>query len=500
MNYNYSNMQEFLNMIGNFAIYNPGMEISSKFVYSQLKNFNLSQENINQNVEYYFPRWMNEYQNNNNIKVINPEHRKYFLWFLNGKIKGNEIKLYIPLDIYHIYGGAKVLFDFISNTNIEHESKIASEIRNDNIVVRVNSLEDAQTIINFVQGNNYLKEGLMRPNPFIPNLGGIGITMDNNYSYNTTVSNMISEFVTQIRYQNRYDLLTPENLGAYVNSKIATTQDEDLKDIYKLISQVTSKNFTIQDFVNHANSKLMDGYDSNRRRITNPEYYFEKAVVATYNKFPQEIKTRISKYLSSGDSKLFTNMNKARMGLEKYVHQRDVISIMRSKFLQNGFSFPNSDSELIDGYLNMVTNGQYSNNYTNTNTNIPKSLNNENEVNYNMNNQNEVRKDINIQSFEIRNLRVNEKYDILKNAYINTALTSGYEYADVAIRELIENSNVQYFSGYETQQLLSSFALGVEGRKVLSFFANTDRIDTEALLNDLKSNIQNESMTQNMTR
>ena len=49
---------------------------------------------------------------NSNINVFQVANRKSFLWFINGKIRGNEIKLYIPLDNQHIEEGANQLFDF----------------------------------------------------------------------------------------------------------------------------------------------------------------------------------------------------------------------------------------------------------------------------------------------------------------------------------------------------------------------------------------------------
>ena len=47
----------------------------------------------------------------------------------------NAIKLYIPMDFEHIKEGANQLFDFICDINVEHQSKIAASIRNDNKLI-----------------------------------------------------------------------------------------------------------------------------------------------------------------------------------------------------------------------------------------------------------------------------------------------------------------------------------------------------------------------------
>ena len=170
-NENYELMKYFLDMIKDFAFSNPKYEITEKFVYSQLIGFNVRQDQMPfKNIrDEYFENWIYRYKNNIGIDVNYRNQSNYFLWFISGQIKGNEIKLYIPMDQVHIKEGANQLFDFISSTNIEHQSKIASIIRNDNVVLRVNSLEDAKTIIDFVNSNHYIREGMIKVNPFLPN-------------------------------------------------------------------------------------------------------------------------------------------------------------------------------------------------------------------------------------------------------------------------------------------------------------------------------------------
>ena len=423
---NYELQQYFLNIIKEFAIKNPDKEITSDFIYSYLMGFNIrNDQHPYQDVSYNFNTWINRYRSNPNIKVFHLEERRHFLWFTNGNIKGNEIKLYIPMDLSHLYDGANMLFDFLSSITLEHQSKIADMIRNDNVVIRVNSLEDAQTIIEFVNSNNYIKEGIVKVNPFLPNINGVGITMDNTFSYNSTVSDLIADFVSDLKRKNRLDLLTVENLNSFIKSKASSVSDLDLKDIYNLISKTTSKDFTINDFYSHARSKLSDRYTNDRKRIVDPKFYFEQAIEVTENVHPGNSHMAIIEYLK-GNPNYFTNRENVRLGLIKYVHPGDVISIMRSKLIENNIEIPKSDNELINAYLNVL-------------------LQKENEMD-----------------------NLNYKFNILLNAYINTYEAYGYAQARAAIQNLLMNGEVNLFTNRKKDRdLIKQNVLGDNIKKII---------------------------------
>lgn len=473
---NYDLMQYFLDMIKQFAIYNPDKEIKQNFVYSQLIGFNVKNESgPYKDVSSYFNYWLDYYQKNNNINVYHLKERKCFLWFINGKIRGNEIKLYIPLDINHIHEGAKELFDFISSTNIEHQSKIASIIRNDNIVIRVNKMEDAQTIINYVQNNKYLQEGLMNVNPFLPNCDGIGLAMDNSYSFNSTVADSICEFLKILRDKNRLDLFTVEGLNQYIQTKIPTIQDEDLKDIYKLMYKTTSKQFILQDFVSHANNKLSDKYTSERERILDPVYYFEQAVINTYKKYPQNIETAILEYLK-GNPNYFTNDEKSRDGLKKYVNPGDVINIMRSKLKEKYVEIPNTDKELIKQYTNIILNN----------------------LNFNQTKVSD-KQQINLQ----------EQYSIIKISYLDTFFKYGQRQADTALMALINSNEFKFFSGSNNRDALRTYLKGYTSKEILNILSccisenySIDNFNEKNIIDSFRQDCLSfrYSNSQNMTR
>lgn len=432
---NYELQQYFLDMIKEFLVSNPDKNLDYNFIYSQLMCFNIrNSQGPYQNIEPYFQEWANHFENNSNIKVFQVPDRKCFLWFSNGKMKGNEVKLYIPLDKDHIKQGGKQLFDYISSTNIEHQSKIANKIRNDNIVVRVNNMEDAKKVIDYVSQNSYLMEGMTRINPFLPSCNGIGITMDNSYSYNSTLCKIISNFLNQLKQYNRLDMFTVAELNKYIKANISNIEDPDLRDIYSLISKTTDRSFQLQDFLEHANNKLIDKYTADRERITSPKFYFEQAIKVTDIVHPQNTKEAILQYLK-GYPNYFTNQEKAREGLLKYVQPGDVIGLMRLKLSENNIPIPHSDNELVDEYLKIL---------------LTKELNNEND----------------------------KFFEILKNAYINTLNVYNEEQARVALQNLLLSGQTNYFTNRFGDRTRIKQQMGkVDIRKTILSNINLENLD-----------------------
>ena len=197
-------MNEFLIHIAQIAYYNPDVEINENLVYRELIYNGIDQEQKNYQLNYFFPKWIEKYKNYHNMEVKNTENWKYFCQFLSKQLFDineyhDSIKIYIPLKAEYIEYGAEMLFDFISSQNIMHESKIGSNVRVDNIVVRVYNVEDAKKIQKFVKNNNYLRSGLINPNPFALSDGLISYASDGLVSYNTEISHYISEYINYLK-------------------------------------------------------------------------------------------------------------------------------------------------------------------------------------------------------------------------------------------------------------------------------------------------------------
>ena len=114
----------------------------------------------------------------------------------------NYYKLYIPLDKEHIRNGADLIFDYIKQNNIEHLSKIGADIRFDDIVIRLTNKKDVEKVINFVGSNEYLKEGLIKPNPFLYSKNNVAVACDGDLSFNNIISSLISNYINEKKLNN----------------------------------------------------------------------------------------------------------------------------------------------------------------------------------------------------------------------------------------------------------------------------------------------------------
>ena len=163
--------------------------------------------------EYFFPYWTERFKDKKNINVFVDPNWSYFIQFVNNASRQDEyIKLYIPIDDNHLYNGANMLFDFLERNNITHQSKISKRVRADNVIVRLhkNDKANAQRIIDFVNNTPYLKEGLNKPNPFIPTINGIGYMIEHGNSYNSDITDYIQEFINQARQKRKFRVSADE--------------------------------------------------------------------------------------------------------------------------------------------------------------------------------------------------------------------------------------------------------------------------------------------------
>lgn len=349
---NYERMQDFLNVIKKLALENKNKEINRDLVRSLLINYGLD---ITERVSLKdkFVDFYDFFAHTPNLRVYERDNFP-FLLFANGKLNGNEIKLYAPFAQDKIAEAGRQIFTFLANNNITHQSKIATFERNDDLVIRVNTLEDAQKVCDFIHSNPFLNENLLTINPFLPNDNGIGLTMDNNYSFNGELCDAIANFVKILKSKNRVKDLNVDSFNVFLKNYLPEIKDLDLKDIYTLLCQTTSKDFNLSKFYAHAQNKAIDKYDIRHNRIVDPKYYLNQAILVTEKYYPGLAKEAMLKYLD-GNIESFTRKEGAREGLVKYVPVNVAISIMSKELygtLDNTVFFEEMVKEYVDKVLN----------------------------------------------------------------------------------------------------------------------------------------------------
>lgn len=205
-------VNSFLGLISEIS--KNDIEIDANIVYSNLVTYNSNNEDISR----YLEALIKGFDNIKNINII--KEKTYFKFnSFNFKNTENNIKLYIPLDKEHLYRGLTELIMFLSQNNIIHSTKVLNKIRNDNIIVTVDGLFDAEKIRKFIDSNKYIKEGLIKPNPFMYNDGNISYVWEGYLSYNIVLSNWISEYIKEHNKTKKYVLVTGDSFYEFISSK-----------------------------------------------------------------------------------------------------------------------------------------------------------------------------------------------------------------------------------------------------------------------------------------
>ena len=228
---NITEIEKFLKLISEIS--KNGISIDSNLVYSNL----ISIYNKKEPTIEYFDLWQKNFEKTGNISVFVDPNWKHFCQF---KSYGNKnfrekIKVYVPMDRSHICHGVTQLFEFIVKNNISHLSKVSDITRFDDVVLRLDDENSVSRIIDFINKNSYIKEGLIPSNPFSPSHNGISITWDGSLSYNYAVSEWISDYINVLKINNKLEDVSYVGFYSFIKEKY---------------EQVFSKGININEFSN----------------------------------------------------------------------------------------------------------------------------------------------------------------------------------------------------------------------------------------------------------
>lgn len=251
MNYRIEAIDDYLKYWGTIIKQNPGLNISKDLIYNSLIMYGIPKDKLG-SIADKFDKWISKFYGHPKIDVFVDESWKYFCQFVSkdrsSRNEHEHFKIYIPLDKEHIEEGAIQIFEYLSQNDISHTSKIGREVRFDNIVIRISNQADFLKLINYISNNRYIQEGLLLPNPFTANIGNIAVACDGKISYNETLSALISMYLNN-RQMNK------------------TLDDIGINDFYKFVMEYYNKNFINEpDYV-----KLNKDFEDGRRKINTPE-------------------------------------------------------------------------------------------------------------------------------------------------------------------------------------------------------------------------------------
>lgn len=354
-------INDFFYVFKNAKFKNPEVIFTDNTVYHALTRFGVSNDpkgiliqdpSFNEIIkkEGLFSRWVTRFLKNKNTHAIVTDN--YFCYFEHGDINNNSefIKIYVPLKKSHIEKGVNKIFDFIDNEGITHTSKVASDIRIDDVVVRVQNKIDADKIINFIKNDNYIQEGLLPPNPFAFNKEELALACDRKLSYNTILAALLKEFInnsnpnnltSNIFYnylQNLQNNIKNNNINLdFFISKIFNDKKPSNKDFERVLSLIInshSSNFTYNDYLNHFYSGLNNRIEYNINQslsitenlyniicIMNQKYDLDRCIALLYN------------YILTGDIKYIPQIENLRNDITNINFRNKVHKLLKTSNL-----------------------------------------------------------------------------------------------------------------------------------------------------------------------
>lgn len=147
-------------------------------------------------------------------------HRGFTEYYneFTGKKEGKfPIKLYIPIGKKDSLDFIMNLIYFIEDSEIWHQSKLASDIRTDDMVIRVYTKEDARKIIDFVNENK--GQTLLETNPFLMRDGKVGLAVDGKQSFNHSTSYLIADYIDECKNNGKQEKSGVEDFRNYLQER-----------------------------------------------------------------------------------------------------------------------------------------------------------------------------------------------------------------------------------------------------------------------------------------
>lgn len=291
-----NDIENYLHFFAQIYKENPNMPIKEDSIYYYL----VRDRDTKKAIMPFHQKWINDFKNTPNIKVFVAEDWKYFCQFVNLDKNiplNNELKLYIPVDAEHIDKAATDIFNYLAVNNIHHHSKIGRDERRDNIVVRLQNEKDLEPFRNFVHQNKNIRDGLIQTNPFNINDGIIGYAADDKLSYNSVVTKLITNYLSEKRNNNNLDNVSYQDFFLYCSNIYSKTFDRGNSDSISLfmekfqISDDLSKDELIDKLNNYREvidliltsmqTNSLDKYKEHINNIHNKEkVQFEKDKIA----------------------------------------------------------------------------------------------------------------------------------------------------------------------------------------------------------------------------
>ncbi len=331
---NIKRQQDFFEVIKNILNKYPDLAYDDlmNVIYSALIKVGVPVEERSKSLSPMFSTWVHNFKNMDNIKAFYDPRWKSFCQFENKNIKvDTAIKIYVPMDSAHIYKGANDLFTFLANEDIPHLSKIRDKVTFDNVVIRVNNLEDAEKITDYINKNSYIKEGLIPANPFLIEHDGIAHAIDGGTtSYNSVLSEAIANYIAnKMRYKETEDISLSDFQQYLIkrdeyNKTNDNNPNHEKNNVIKLALKIVNTNSDYTEFKKDAKIR-----EEQSLKGVNCESILKEAVSVIVEKYGVDVAVRhLKSYVETGNTTAFSRTNNSREKVKLYLNKDSVKTII----------------------------------------------------------------------------------------------------------------------------------------------------------------------------
>lgn len=352
---NLERINNILNYFKGIVKENENITITEDMVYDYLMRYGVPFDEYNKDTTEFFKEWKSECRKLGNIKDLDIDFSVYCL-FSDDEEKiekcPNPIKLYIPIKYSHIKESVNKLLAFFSKKKMPFEMKIANKVRTDDIIVRLYSLEDVNKFLNFIKYNEYINEGLLKPNPFCYQEESIALTNDGSISYIQVIASYISRYINSnkdniddIKLHKFYNYIIDCYKDMFVNytnfgsitvpGKGFEFDENDLiayQNSTELLLKASEEGFNKDDFKEHID-ECCDSKDIERRK----KQYNTLNTLINYIGYQsqkmdiEEALNRLDLYLETGNESYISNTGSTRTSMYLLNFRFELKNLLESK-------------------------------------------------------------------------------------------------------------------------------------------------------------------------
>ena len=340
MNNNIKEINNFFRFFKGILVEND-IILTEDMIYDQLIKFNLSNADTNINISSVFEELELKSKSIDSISITSND--KCINFTSKEIIKNpNPIKIYLSVDYNYIYKYVNKLVKYLKD--IPFQLRVSSSIRNDNVIIRISSIEDLNNLLKYIKEE--LFEGLQKPNPFCYVVDKCAITIDGNLSYNQIISSLVANYLNSkkedVESINAIDFFnyvidvyndTFINLTSYSNIKannVSIFDDKSIvfyKNILEFILKSSEENFNTEMLLQHFNEcNSLNKLNKEKKKFNT---YNMLVIYKSINrdKIP-ESSDRLYKYVESNDANYLTSNGFIRMNMYLNNFRQNIKSIL----------------------------------------------------------------------------------------------------------------------------------------------------------------------------